>query len=141
MKLFYQQSVSFTICCYSTLCLLYCTNFSFPLLNIRQGFPLSVEVELPSLKKGNCPVETVAGFKGCIETCRVSFYCHRKEFHDLMDKYGSHSDISSARSSPTQPLSGERLLPNLTQSCRTVVLLRWSRNLHFKLFSFGGRIY
>ncbi|XP_005146215.2 syntaxin-binding protein 4 isoform X1 [Melopsittacus undulatus] len=28
----------------------------------------------------------------------------KKEFHDLMDKYGSHSDINSARSSPTQPL-------------------------------------
>ncbi|XP_057274511.1 syntaxin-binding protein 4 isoform X3 [Pezoporus wallicus] len=31
----------------------------------------------------------------------------KKEFHDLMDKYGSHSDINSARSSPTQPLSAK----------------------------------
>ncbi|KAM9537289.1 syntaxin-binding protein 4 isoform 2-T2 [Guaruba guarouba] len=31
----------------------------------------------------------------------------KKEFHDLMDKYGSHSDINSARSSPAQPLSAK----------------------------------
>ncbi|XP_065550020.1 syntaxin-binding protein 4 isoform X3 [Lathamus discolor] len=31
----------------------------------------------------------------------------KKEFHDLMDKYGSHSDINSARGSPTQPLSAK----------------------------------
>uniref|UniRef100_A0A8B9FJW7 Syntaxin binding protein 4 n=1 Tax=Amazona collaria TaxID=241587 RepID=A0A8B9FJW7_9PSIT len=31
----------------------------------------------------------------------------KKEFHHLMDKYGSHSDIDSARSSPAQPLSAK----------------------------------
>lgn len=31
----------------------------------------------------------------------------KKEFLDLMDKYGSHSDTYSARSSPTQPLAGK----------------------------------
>ncbi|XP_069655320.1 syntaxin-binding protein 4 isoform X9 [Haliaeetus albicilla] len=31
----------------------------------------------------------------------------KKEFHDLMDKYGSHSDTNSARSSPTQLLAAK----------------------------------
>ncbi|XP_032562653.1 syntaxin-binding protein 4 isoform X3 [Chiroxiphia lanceolata] len=31
----------------------------------------------------------------------------KKEFHDLMDKYGSHSDNSSARSSPTHLLAAK----------------------------------
>ncbi|XP_074016205.1 syntaxin-binding protein 4 [Numenius arquata] len=33
----------------------------------------------------------------------------KKEFHDLMDKYGSHSDTSSARSSPTQLLAAKSI--------------------------------
>ncbi|XP_063265547.1 syntaxin-binding protein 4 isoform X3 [Prinia subflava] len=31
----------------------------------------------------------------------------KKEFHDLMDKYGSHSDTSSARTSPTHQLAAK----------------------------------
>ncbi|XP_029869157.1 syntaxin-binding protein 4 isoform X7 [Aquila chrysaetos chrysaetos] len=33
----------------------------------------------------------------------------KKEFHDLMDKYGSHSDTNSARSSPTQLLAAKSI--------------------------------
>ncbi|XP_050175451.1 syntaxin-binding protein 4 isoform X2 [Myiozetetes cayanensis] len=33
----------------------------------------------------------------------------KKEFHDLMDKYGSHSDNSSARSSPTHLLAAKSI--------------------------------
>ncbi|XP_065504113.1 syntaxin-binding protein 4 isoform X1 [Caloenas nicobarica] len=33
----------------------------------------------------------------------------KKQFHDLMDKYGSHSDTSSARSSPTQLLAAKSI--------------------------------
>ncbi|KAM6245209.1 syntaxin-binding protein 4 isoform 2-T2 [Porphyrio hochstetteri] len=33
----------------------------------------------------------------------------KKEFHDLMDKYGSHSDTNSARSSPTQLLPAKSI--------------------------------
>ncbi|XP_039937510.1 syntaxin-binding protein 4 isoform X1 [Hirundo rustica] len=33
----------------------------------------------------------------------------KKEFHDLMDKYGSHSDSSSARTSPTHPLAAKSM--------------------------------
>ncbi|XP_023794486.1 syntaxin-binding protein 4 isoform X1 [Cyanistes caeruleus] len=33
----------------------------------------------------------------------------KKEFHDLMDKYGSHSDTSSARASPTHQLAAKSI--------------------------------
>lgn len=71
---------------------------------------------------------------------RKSFYWCRKEFHDLMDKYGSHSDTSSARTSPTHHLAGERSLPSLKQSWGTKISLGWSRVLYLK-FLIWGEVY